>query len=77
MKKIWGIGFYWGATGPGVSLTVINTYEIAMYGISIGETFVGIMVRGKRILPKRDDSHWEIDRLRAEGAYDAGRDGWQ
>lgn len=25
---------------------------------------------------KADDSSWEVDRLRAEGAYDHGRDGW-
>lgn len=26
--------------------------------------------------PKGDESSWEVDRLRAEGAYDHGRDGW-
>lgn len=23
-----------------------------------------------------DEASWEVDRLRAEGAYDSGRDGW-
>ena len=49
MKRICGIGFYWGKTGKGVTLTVVNSYELAMYGISIKNTFVGIMVRGARI----------------------------
>ena len=79
MKQGMGISFYWGKTRHmKIHFPAIDcSWETSLYGISIKDTFVGIMVRGKRIVQTRDDSHWDIDRLRAEGAYDHGRDGWK
>jgi hypothetical protein len=81
MKRIFGIGFYWGKTKI-LRLKLDKPeleWHMELYGISIKNTFVGIMVRGKRVtyVPEVDGASWENDRLRAEGAYDTGRDGWR
>lgn len=81
MKRIFGIGFYWGKTKI-LRLKLDKPeleWHMELYGISIKNTFVGVMVRGKRVtyVPEVDEASWENDRLRAEGAYDTGRDGWR
>ena len=50
MKRIFGIGFYWGQTKILKLKMDRPTLEWGMelYGISIKNTFLGIMVRGKR-----------------------------
>jgi len=80
MKRIFGIGFYWGKTKI-LRLKFDKPdreWHMELYGVSIKNTFVGIMVRGARIthVPKVDEASWEVDRMRVEGAYDQGRGGW-
>ena len=51
MKRICGIGFYWGKTKI-LKLKMDHPdleWPMELYGISIKNTFIGIMVRGARI----------------------------
>lgn len=53
MKRIFGIGFYWGKTKV-VKLKMdapAMEWGMEMYGLSIKNTFIGVFVRGKRIYP--------------------------
>ena len=85
MKRIFGIGFYWGKTKIlrlKFDKPHNQEWHMELYGVSIKNTFVGIMVRGKRVpiepvKLKVDEASWEVDRLRAEGAYDTWRGDWQ
>ena len=50
MKRILGISFYWGKTKV-VKLKMdapALEWPLELYGISIKNTFFGVMVRGKR-----------------------------
>jgi hypothetical protein len=53
VKRIMGISFYWGETNNmKISFPAIGrSWETSLYGISVKDTFLGIMVRGKRIFP--------------------------
>ena len=51
MKRIFSIGFYWGATRHAVKISIGDRfrYEMRMYGVSIHNTFIGIFVRGDSV----------------------------
>jgi hypothetical protein len=50
MVKILGVCFYWGETkNMKISFPAIGrTWETSLYGVSIGNAFFGIMLRGER-----------------------------
>ena len=72
MVKILGIYLHWGKTRhmhmhfPSID----RTWETSLYGISIRNTFLGIMVRGKRITEKPKTHGWGSGVDRMSGAYD-------
>ena len=51
MKRIFGIGFYWGHTRNAVKISIGDCfhYEMKMYGISVKNTFLGVFVRGNSV----------------------------
>ena len=51
MKRIFGIGFYYGEPlKNSVQLLVAHHhYEMRMFGISVGNVFLGVFVRGKAV----------------------------
>ena len=51
MLKIWGVYFHWGRTrNMKIYFPAIDrTWETSLYGISVKNTFIGIMVRGARV----------------------------
>ena len=51
MKRLFGIGFYWGQTQTAVRIVIGDRYqyEMRMYGISIKSVFIGVFVRGKSV----------------------------
>ena len=63
MKRILGIGFYWGKTKI-LRLKLDRPeleWHMELYGISIKNTFLGIMVRGKRTTVVRELGEKELE----------------